>query len=73
MLRPIGPGRSQLPGRHRLGTPGLVHCLAYPEVERALATTRRSRLSALLLPARHSWTGMRRRPMMPRRSLSQAA
>jgi hypothetical protein len=73
MLRPIGQSRSQLSGRHRLGAPGLVHCLAYPEVERALADSRRSRLSALLMPARHSWAGLRRRPVMAGQSLSQAA
>lgn len=73
MLRPIGPGRPQLSGRHRLGTPGLVHCLVYPEVERALAHSRRSRLSTLLLPARHSWAGLRRRPVLSRQGFSSAA
>lgn len=72
MLRPIGPVRSQLSGRHRLGSPGLVHCLEYPEVARALYTSRRGRLSMLLLPSRRSWV-TRRRPALSRGSLSQAA
>ncbi|WP_026422249.1 hypothetical protein [Actinokineospora inagensis] len=45
-------------GRHRLGTPGLVHCTEYLPVAAALAARR---AWASLLPARHSLAGLRRR------------
>lgn len=48
-------------GKHRLGTPGLVHCVAYRPVADALAEYRRTWLSALLVPAQHSFAGLRRR------------
>ncbi len=49
------------PGRHRLGTPGLVHCLRYRAVAVALEECRRTWLSAALVPAKHSLAGLRRR------------
>ncbi|WP_410672429.1 hypothetical protein [Amycolatopsis sp. cmx-4-68] len=48
-------------GRHRLGTPGLVHCLVHRSVADALADYHRTWLSALLVPARHSFAGLRRK------------
>jgi hypothetical protein len=48
-------------GRHRLGTPGLVHCVCHLEVAIALAECDRGRLWRLLTPARHSLAGLRRR------------
>lgn len=48
-------------GRHRLGTPGLVHCVEHRPVAEALAEYRRSWFAALLTPARHSLAGLRRR------------
>ncbi|MGW7537993.1 MULTISPECIES: hypothetical protein [Amycolatopsis] len=48
-------------GKHRLGTPGLVHCVAYRQVSDALAEYRRTWFSALLVPAKHSLAGLRRR------------
>lgn len=48
-------------GRHRLGTPGLVHCVRYGEVAVALVTRRRTWVVTLLVPARHSFAGLRRR------------
>ncbi|HEY2062346.1 MAG TPA: hypothetical protein VGH57_28500 [Amycolatopsis sp.] len=48
-------------GKHRLGTPGLVHCVGYRPVAEALAEYRRTWLSALLVPAQHSFAGLRRR------------
>lgn len=69
MLRATRPGRSRLPGRHRLGTPGLVYCREYPEIAAALTDTQRSWLSALLMPARHSWGGMRREAVHPQSAL----
>jgi hypothetical protein len=48
-------------GRHRLGTPGLVHCLVHRPVAGALEDYRRTWVSALLVPARHSFAGLRRR------------
>ncbi|HET6290643.1 hypothetical protein P3102_24340 [Amycolatopsis sp. QT-25] len=48
-------------GRHRLGTPGLVHCVLHRPVAEALAEYRRTWFSALLIPARHSFAGLRRR------------
>lgn len=48
-------------GRHRLGTPGLVHCLLHRTVAEALADYRRTWLSALLVPAKHSFAGLRRK------------
>jgi hypothetical protein len=48
-------------GRHRLGRPGLVHCVHHPEVAAALRQYRRAWLMALLKPARHSLAGLRRR------------
>ena len=47
-------------GRHRLGTPGLVHCVRHPEVAFALAGLHRGWLWTLLTPARHSLAGLRR-------------
>lgn len=41
-------------GRHRLGTPGLVHCALYPEIAATLDANHRSRPAALLLTARSS-------------------
>lgn len=48
-------------GRHRLGTPGLVHCVRHPEVAMALDEYHRGWLWTLLTPARHSLAGLRRR------------
>ncbi|KAA9149462.1 hypothetical protein FPZ12_043280 [Amycolatopsis acidicola] len=48
-------------GKHRLGTPGLVHCLLYRPVALALEEYRRTWLTALLVPAKHSLAGLRRR------------
>ncbi|MEV6643181.1 hypothetical protein [Amycolatopsis sp. NPDC051371] len=48
-------------GKHRLGTPGLVHCLLHRTVGDALADYRRTWLSALLVPAKHSFAGLRRK------------
>jgi hypothetical protein len=48
-------------GRHRLGTPGLVHCLVHHSVAMALEDYRRTWLSTLLVPAKHSFAGLRRR------------
>ncbi|MFC7616149.1 hypothetical protein ACFQV2_24425 [Actinokineospora soli] len=45
-------------GRHRLGTPGLVHCVAHRAVAERLAEL--SRLS-WWQPARHTLAGLRRR------------
>lgn len=54
-------------GRHRLGTPGLVHCLEYRTVLLALAEYRRTWLTALLVPAKHSLAGLRRRAVLAAR------
>ncbi|MFC3456474.1 hypothetical protein [Amycolatopsis speibonae] len=48
-------------GRHRLGSPGLVHCVFHRPVSEALAEYRRTWLSALLVPAKHSFAGLRRK------------
>lgn len=48
-------------GRHRLGTPGLVHCVLHRSVAVALADYRRTWLTTLLVPAKHSLVGLRRR------------
>ncbi|OXM61415.1 hypothetical protein [Amycolatopsis vastitatis] len=48
-------------GRHRLGTPGLVHCVLHRPVADALADYRRTWLSTLLVPAKHSFAGLRRK------------
>ncbi|NBH05493.1 hypothetical protein [Amycolatopsis sp. SID8362] len=48
-------------GRHRLGTPGLVHCVLHRTVAEALADYHRTWLSALLVPAKHSFAGLRRK------------
>lgn len=48
-------------GKHRLGTPGLVHCVMYRPVAVALEEYRRNWLTALLVPAKHSLAGLRRR------------
>lgn len=49
------------PGRHRLGTPGLVHCLRFHAVAVALEEYRRTWWSAALVPAKHTLAGLRRR------------
>ncbi|MGH8959720.1 MAG: hypothetical protein ACRDWT_00680 [Jatrophihabitantaceae bacterium] len=51
-------------GNHRLGTPGLVHCVLYRPVADALAEYRRNWFTALLIPAKHSLAGLRRRAAM---------
>ena len=48
-------------GKHRLGTPGLVHCMVHRTVAHALGDYRRTWLSTLLIPARHSFAGLRRK------------
>jgi hypothetical protein len=48
-------------GRHRLGTPGLVHCLAYRQVFATIAEYRRTWLRTGMAPGRHSLAGLRRR------------
>lgn len=48
-------------GRHRLGTPGLVHCVRHKAVTEALAEYRRGWLAAVLVPAKHSIAGLRKR------------
>jgi hypothetical protein len=48
-------------GRHRLGSPGLVHCILHRPVAEALEEYRRTWLSALLIPAKHSLAGLRRK------------
>lgn len=53
--------RQQYVGKHRLGTPGLVHCLRYHQVALALDEYRRNWLTAILVPAKHSVAGLRRR------------
>lgn len=53
--------RSSTHGRHRLGTPGLVHCIRHRPVSDALAEYRRNWLTAILVPAKHSLAGLRRR------------
>lgn len=50
----------QYVGRHRLGTPGLVHCVMHRPVADALADRRRSVLSMLVAAAKHRLTGVRR-------------
>ncbi len=54
---------TKLVGRHRLGTPGLVHCVRHRPVAVALEEYRRTWLTALLVPAKHSLAGLRRRAM----------
>jgi hypothetical protein len=53
--------RGSQPGRHRLGTPGLVHCLRFHAVAVALEEFHRNGWSAALVPAKHSLAGLRRR------------
>ncbi|MBO0839855.1 MAG: hypothetical protein J2O49_03410 [Sciscionella sp.] len=48
-------------GRHRLGAPGLVHCVVHYHVADALQRHRRGWWTALFTPARHSLAGMRKR------------
>ncbi|MFE3000633.1 hypothetical protein ACFXG4_37240 [Nocardia sp. NPDC059246] len=48
-------------GRHRLGLAGTVHCIEITAVAAALVEHRRSWLSTLLNPARHSVAAQRKR------------
>ena len=48
-------------GRHRLGTPGLVHCIRHRAVAEALAEYRRGWWTAITVPAKHTLAGLRRR------------
>ncbi len=52
-------------GRHRLGATGLTHCTEYAMVAAALGERRRSWLSVLVVPAKHSLAGLRRRSVAP--------
>lgn len=72
MLSSTGPGRSRLPPRHRLGTPGLVHCLVHPEVKLAvdIARCRHGRLAGLRAPVQRGWVGLRRHAVSLRHALS---
>lgn len=53
-------------GRHRLGTPGLVHCVRYRQVAEALAKPRTWwRAEAVArIRSRHSLAGLRRRAVV---------
>jgi hypothetical protein len=58
-------------GRHRLGTPGLVHCVAHRQVAEAVARQRMRWRDALTpahavarVRARHSMAGLRRRAVV---------
>jgi hypothetical protein len=54
-------------GRHRLGTPGLVHCVMYRQVAESLAALswwRRSAGAAARIRSRHSLAGLRRRAVV---------
>lgn len=53
--------RSRPAGRHRLGAPGLVHCVEFGAVAEALAEYRRMWWTTILVPARHTLAGLRRR------------
>jgi hypothetical protein len=53
--------RTKHAGRHRLGTPGLVHCLVHRSVALAVGERRRGWLAALLIPAKHSLAGLHRK------------
>ncbi|HEV2780135.1 MAG TPA: hypothetical protein VGX25_12150 [Actinophytocola sp.] len=53
--------RGRREGRHRLGTPGLVHCIEHRPVAEALAEYRRGWWTAITVPARHTLAGLRRR------------
>ncbi|MGQ0779024.1 MAG: hypothetical protein ACT4NY_32195 [Pseudonocardiales bacterium] len=70
MLRSIGPSRSRLPARHRLGAPGLVHCRVFPEINQALDKGERGWLSALFLSVRRHWAAANRRAAGLRRAHS---
>lgn len=59
------PRRPRSPGRHRLGADGLVHCTAFTLVATALTEHRRSWFTGLLIPAKHSLAGLRRRSVAP--------
>ncbi|MEV6070693.1 hypothetical protein AB0L82_29475 [Nocardia sp. NPDC052001] len=54
-------------GRHRLGLPGMMHCIEIPAVAAALAVHRRGWFTALLnlTPARHSAAATRKRAERP--------
>ncbi|HEX7660425.1 MAG TPA: hypothetical protein VF444_13195 [Pseudonocardiaceae bacterium] len=45
---------------HRLGTPGLVHCLELVGMVEALSACHRRRIATLVVPARHSRAAHRR-------------
>ena len=53
--------RNEYQGRHRLGTPGLAHCVQHRQVAMALEEFRRTWLTAITVPARHSLAAFRRR------------
>jgi hypothetical protein len=53
--------RRRQPGRHRLGATGLVHCLEHHAVATALEEYRRTWWTTILVPAKHSLAGLRRR------------
>lgn len=59
--------QTRQPGRHRLGTPGLVHCIEHRPVAAALAEYRRTWLTAITVPAKHSLAGLRRRAVQAAR------
>jgi hypothetical protein len=63
--RGVTSGRCVTSGRHRLGTNGLTHCTEFATVTTALAEHRRNWFSVLLVPARHSLSGLRRRSVAP--------
>ena len=53
--------RNGYQGRHRLGTPGLVHSVQHRQVAMALEEYRRTWWTAIMVPAKHSLAGLRRR------------
>jgi hypothetical protein len=57
-------------GRHRLGLPGLVHCLHHPQVQANLRQSRRRWMWSVLRPARHSLFALRGRAVAAQQALS---
>nr|WP_280400529.1 hypothetical protein [Nocardia carnea] len=58
--------RNYRTGRHRLGSAGRVHCILIPAVAKYLRTHRRSWFAVFTVPAQHSISAKRRRPVVPR-------
>lgn len=66
-------GTVSQPGRHRLGTPGLIHCVRFPRVTQLLAMRQQRWVSVLFNPTRRGLTSPRQHSVPAERTWGPTA